>query len=241
VPDAVLEIVHLQKSYGALRPLRISGLRVAPGAAVALLGLDAPAAEIFVNLVTGATLPDAGDVRVFGRNTRGITEGDEWLRTLDRFGILSDRAVLLEELTVAQNLAMTFTLEVDPVPPAVRTRVTALAAEVGLPPAVLDGKVATIDAAARLRVRLGRAIALEPDLLLMEHPTATLAPADVAPFAGDAGRLATARTLAVVAVTADAAFASAIAPDVLKLRPADGELMRQGSGWTAVRRLFDRS
>ena len=88
----------------------IRELRVLPGALVALMGLDGAGAEMFVNLVTGAMLPDDGQVRVFGFDTAAITDGDEWLRTLDRFGILSDRAVLLDELTVAQNLAMTLTL-----------------------------------------------------------------------------------------------------------------------------------
>src|SRR5215207_6184856 len=133
--DWLLELRQVRKDYGALRPLRLRELRVAPGALVALVGLDAPAAEMFVNLVTGATLPDAGAVRVFGFDTAAITDGDEWLRTLDRFGILSDRAVLLDELTVAQNLAMTLTLAIDPIPPAVQSQIERLAQEVGCAPA----------------------------------------------------------------------------------------------------------
>ena len=107
---------------------------------------------MFVNLVTGATLPDSGEVRVFGFDTAAITDGDEWLRTLDRFGILSDRAVLLDELTVAQNLAMTLTLAIDPIPADVRGRVEALASEAGLEADLIDRKVATLTPAAKLRV-----------------------------------------------------------------------------------------
>src|SRR3954452_14329229 len=132
MPDPLVQITELTKDYNALRPLRLRDLEVAPGELLALLGLDAPAAELFVNLVTGATLPDAGAVRVFGVDTAAITDADEWLRTLDRVGILSDRAVLLEELTVAQNLAMTFTLAIDPIPVDVRNTVESLAREVGL-------------------------------------------------------------------------------------------------------------
>ena len=87
-------------------------------------------------------------MRVFGFDTAAITDGDEWLRTLDRFGILSDRAVLLDELTVAQNLAMTLTLAIDPIPADVRGRVEALAADVGLAADLLDRKVATLTPAA---------------------------------------------------------------------------------------------
>ena len=67
--DAVLQIRDVQKKYGALRPLRLRSLDVMRGATVALVGLDAAAAEIFVNLVTGAMLPDTGQVRVFGVDT----------------------------------------------------------------------------------------------------------------------------------------------------------------------------
>ena len=236
--DALLHITHVRKDYGALRPLRLRELQVSRGALVALVGLDAPAAEMFVNLVTGATLPDDGRVQVFGFDTAAITDGDEWLRTLDRFGILSDRAVLLEELTVAQNLAMTITLAIDPIPADVRSRVDSLAAEVGLAADRLDHKVATLAAPGKLRVRLGRAVALGPDLLLMEHPTATLDRDDVAGFAADVRRLASARALTMVAVTADLGFASAMTADVLQLHPATGELVWQAGAWGRVKRLF---
>ena len=115
--DAVLRIRDLQKQYGALRPLRLRWLDVVRGTTVALVGFDAAAAEILVNLVTGAMLPDSGQVRVFGVDTAAIDDAEDWLRRLDRFGILSDRAVLLDELSAAQNLAMTFSMAVDPIPP----------------------------------------------------------------------------------------------------------------------------
>ena len=190
MPEPLVQIGQLTKDYNALRPLRLRDLEVAPGELVALLGLDAPAAELFVNLVTGATLPDAGAVRVFGVDTSSITDADDWLRTLDRVGILSDRAVLLEELTVAQNLAMTLTLAIDPIPVDVRAAVESVAGEVGLLGELLDRKVATLTPAGKLRVRLGRAVALAPDLLILEHPTATLAAEDVPDFAADLRRLA---------------------------------------------------
>ena len=74
-----LEFVGVVKQYGALRPLRMTALAVPPRAIVAVKGLDAPAAETFVNLATGATLPDEGEVRVFGRSTAAVSDADEWL------------------------------------------------------------------------------------------------------------------------------------------------------------------
>jgi ABC-type polar amino acid transport system ATPase subunit len=98
--------------------------------------------------------------------------------------------------------------------------------------------VATLTPGAKLRVRLGRAVALGPDLLILEHPTATLGGEDVDGFAADLRRLAAARALTMVAVTADAAFASAMTPDVLRLQPATGDLLPQTGPWARVKRLF---
>ena len=151
---AVLELSGVVKDYRGLRPLRIAALRVASGEHVALVGVDLVAAEVFINLATGATLPDAGEVRVFGRPTAAIDDSADWLATVDRFGIVSERAVLLDQLTVIQNLAMPFTLEIEPPPDEARHRAVALAREVGLLESVWERPIAALDAAARVRHRL---------------------------------------------------------------------------------------
>ena len=87
---------------------------------------------MLVNLVTGASLPDEGEVRVLGQLTADIAGGDDWLASLDRFGIVSPRGVLLEGATIEQNLAMPLTLQIDPVPPEIAVRVARLAQQVGI-------------------------------------------------------------------------------------------------------------
>src|SRR4051812_6356399 len=114
----VLGVRNVRKHYSALRPLRMNDLRIAPGERVALSGLDAGAAEVLVNLVTGASVPDEGDIAVQGVSTAAIANGDEWLASLDRFGIVSPRAVLLDAATLLQNLTMPLTLQIDPIPEA---------------------------------------------------------------------------------------------------------------------------
>jgi len=224
VTGAVLEFSGTSKAYGGLRPLRIAALRVAAGDRVAILGLDQPSAEVFVNLATGATLPDAGDVSVFGRPTRTIDDSADWLATVDRFGIVSERAVLLDALTVVQNLAMPFTLEIEPPPEAVRERAEALAREVGLPETSWTRPVADLDPAGWLRVRFGRAIALDPAILLLEHASARLRREEVGPIGAQMRAVAAGRGIALVAATADEPFARAVADRVLTLEPATGRL-----------------
>ena len=228
--EVVIALRGVRRDYGGLRPLRVEQLELRQGESVALLGFDRIAAEVLVNLITGATLPESGTVDVFGTPTRTITDPDAWLTAMDRFGILSERVVLLEPFTVEQNLALPFSLEVDELPMTVRSRVRQLAAEVGIAPDQLPQSVARLDVEGQWRVRLGKALALGPRVLLAEHPNAALPPQDVPRFAADLAGIAATRRLAMVVMTADTTFARAVADRVLTLNPATGALS-PASGW----------
>ena len=158
--EPVVEMRGVVKNYNALRPLRIAELSVPAEARVALAGIDAGGAEVMLNLITGASLPDQGEVRVFGQSTADVSNGDAWLASLDRFGIVSERAVLLEAATLTQNLALPFALEIDPVPPQTLTRVDALAEQCGIGRDYLSRRAGDVPAAVRARVHLARAVAL---------------------------------------------------------------------------------
>jgi ABC-type transporter Mla maintaining outer membrane lipid asymmetry ATPase subunit MlaF len=224
VKQTILEISSLSKAYGALRPLRLERLVVHAGEQVAVVGPDQPAAEVFISLVTGASLPDTGEVSVFGRSTAAISTGDEWLASLERFGIVSDRAALLEALTVIQNLSVPFTLDVEPPPEPVRRQARLLAEELRLPEPALEARAGELDAAARLRLRMARALALDPVLLLLEHPSGSVGGRDAQVIGRDLRRVLARRGASSVTITADRNFARAIADRVLVLDPATGRL-----------------
>ena len=200
-------------------------------------GIDQPMAEVFVNLATGAMLPDRGEVRVFGRATSSIADGTAWLALLDRFGIVTDRAVLLEALTPLQNLAVPFTLEIDPLPETALPRVRDLAHEAGLAPADLDKPLAALDAAARARVRLGRALALDPALVLLEHPSAAVDGRHAAALGRHVRTVAGKRGIALVALTTDSTFAAEVADRIVMLDARSGRLKESRNGWGFGRRL----
>ena len=227
-----LAVEGLRKNYSGLRPLRVNDLSVGDGERVALAGLDAAAAELLVNLVTGAAVPDEGTVRIFGHATADIVDGDAWLATLDQFGIVSPRAALLEEATVEQNLAMPFTLQIDPVPPDVAIRIRGLAVEAGLDKA-LGSRAGMLSGADRARLHLARAAALGPRLLVLEHPTADVPEPERRAFAAGAARMADARKLSALAITMDLDFAEAFAHRPLALEAATGALKpwKRKRGW----------
>jgi len=228
---AAVEMRGVVKNYNALRPLRIAELSVAAGARLALAGIDAGGAEVMLNLVTGASLPDEGEVRVFGRRTSDVSDGDDWLASLDSFGIVSERAVLLEGATLTQNLALPFALDIDPVPPETIVRVEALADECEIAREYLAQRAGDVPPAVRVRVHLARAIALRPRLLLLEHPTAALEGNAGAAFGSTVARVCEGRTLTMLAVTQDLQFASAAAHDTLTLQGATGQLIAARRSW----------
>lgn len=209
----------------------MQSLNVDAGERVALSGFDAGAAEVLVNLITGASVPDEGTVEVCGRVTHAIADGDDWLAWLDRFGIVSPRAVLLDAATLGQNLAMPLTLQIDPVPPAILAQVDRLADDVGLDRALLDRPIAGLDPAARARAHLARAIALGPSILILEHPTVGFAAGQAKPFGEAVARVSASRPHATLIISEDAEFSAAAADRRLALHPASGELRAAGRRW----------
>jgi ABC-type ATPase involved in cell division len=226
----VVDMQGVEKPYGGLRPLRIRALRFHADDRTWLTGFDAAAAETFVNLTTGASVPEAGAVRVDGQDTREIATDTEWLASLDRFGIVTHRAVLVDGLSIAANLALPLTLSVDPMSDVTRAAVLALAREVDLPEARLTAAAGTLTPVERVRVDLARGLAHGPRVLLLEHPTARLA-GDVAASreAGECLRdLARRRNLGWLALSDDEVFMQAAGGTRLELRPATGDLVDTG-------------
>jgi len=235
--EPLVAVRDVVKDYKGLRPFRLQSLDLSAGDVVTLTGPDRLMASVLTDLLTGTTVPDSGEIEVAGHRTRDIADHDAWLSFLDQFGLVNDRVVLLEALTVAQNLAVPLTLELDPMPASVRARVEQLAAAVDLPGDILDQPVAPHGVAVSARVRLGRAIALDPRILVIEHPTADLPRDAAAPLGKTVRQLAAARGLAVLAVSSDAAFCELAATRRLSWRPGDGSVSEAG-GW---RRFFGGS
>lgn len=228
--NILISLRGVRKDYNGLRPLRVERLELREGESLAIVGFDRAGAEVLVDLITAASLPDSGDVDIFGTPTSAITDSGTWLRELDHFGIVSERAVLLEQLTVEQNLALPLTLELDDLPAAVRARMRELADEVGIALDELPQALGRLGPSGQLRVRLGRALALAPRVLLAEHPNATLPSEETPTFAADFARIIAGRRVATLVLTADRTFAGAVAERVLTLDPATGEL-RSSAGW----------
>jgi len=102
---------------------------------------------------------------------------------------------------------------------------------VGLGEADWDRAAGSLDGLNRARLRLGRALALGPSVLLLEHATAGVERQSVAAFAAAVRRAATARRIAALVLGADPEFAAVAAERVLTLDPATGRLAPRRRRW----------
>ena len=227
--DVLLRLRGVSRDYRSLRPLRIAELDLPPGRSLALLGFDQTMAEVLVDLITGAVLPDSGEIVAFGQHTSSIADPGSWLTTLDQFGLFTDRAVLVEQFTVEQNLALPLSITVEDMTPEIGARVAELASEIGLA-SELRRQAGVLGPALRARIRLGRALALAPRVLVAEHPNATLSAQEASALGTDMARIIETRGIASIVLTADQSFARAVSKEILVLEPATGAL-KPASSW----------
>ena len=136
---------------------------------------------------------------MFGRPTTSITAVDDWVTELDRFGLISERAVPWigsrpSRISRCRSRSRWMTCP----NPSVH-EVGRLAAEVGLTTEELPFPLPRLAPAAQLRLRVGRALALRPRVLLAEHPNASLSRDESPRFAKDFARITSERGLASLA------------------------------------------
>ena len=168
VPDApvleapVLEALGVSKRFGAVVALRDASLILNRGEVVALMGANGAGKSTFVKILTGALSPDTGHVRIKGRDARVSSPAEA-----RRSGLVPvyQEPSLIPDLDVADNLRLGNT----PVE-AFRHWVEAL----GIPDLRLDDMIGRLPLATLRILDLARALAAEPDVLLLDEMTAAL-------------------------------------------------------------------
>lgn len=171
-----VELRRLMKSFRGRPVLRGMDLRVHPGETYAIVGGSGTGKSVCIKHMIGLLRADAGEVWVEGRDVTHLSE-EEWVPVRRRFGMVFQGAALFDSLSVRENVAWPLREHLDQPEETTRSRVRACLAAVGLPDVeeMLPGE---LSGGMRKRVGIARAIALEPEIILYDEPTAGLDPAN---------------------------------------------------------------
>ena len=172
--DAAVELAGVWKGFDRQTVLRGLDLEVPRGTTLSVMGGSGSGKTVLLRLVAGLIKPDRGRVRLLGVETVPLRE-EALLPLRQRMGVVFQGAALFDSLSVYENVA--YPLREHRLLPEgeVAARVHRLLARVGLHD--VDTKLpADLSGGMKKRVGIARALALEPELVLYDEPTAGLDP-----------------------------------------------------------------
>jgi simple sugar transport system ATP-binding protein len=172
VTAPALELRGIVKRFGPVQALRGADFILAAGEVHALLGENGAGKSTLMHVAYGLLRPDAGVIVVRGRTV--IPRSPRDARRLG-IGMVHQHFTSVAALTVAENVALAAGWAVSP--RALRDRVVALTSRVGLP-LDPDARADTLPVAAKQRLEIVKALAADATILLLDEPTAVLAPSE---------------------------------------------------------------
>jgi ribose transport system ATP-binding protein len=160
--DLLLEATGVSKTYGAVVALRSASLAVRPGEVHALIGANGAGKSTLVKILTGAVRPDAGRIAVRGRERTAHSPAEARRR-----GLVSvyQEPALIPDLDIRSNLRLTET-PIEPFRHWLH--------ELGLQDLDLSSLARRLPLASLRIIDLARALAIEPDVLILDEMTAAL-------------------------------------------------------------------
>jgi phospholipid/cholesterol/gamma-HCH transport system ATP-binding protein len=222
----VIAVDDLHKSFGSQTVLNGISLTVHRGETLAVLGRSGTGKSVLLRLVIGLEKPDSGSIRIHGQDTAGLAL-DEMGEIRKKMGFVFQQAALYDSLTVEQNVAFPLQHHKKDMSKSERSdRVKQLLAEVGME-GNLRKMPSDISGGMQKRVGLARALALEPDVLLLDEPTAGLDPISSGEIDDLVLKLQQKYHMASIVVTHDLHSAKAIADRLALLN--EGNVVIEGS------------
>jgi ABC-2 type transport system ATP-binding protein len=165
--SAAIEVAHLVKLYKTTRAVDDVSFRIARGSITGLLGGNGAGKTTTIAMIMGLVLPTSGRIRVLG-----CSMPDQSADVLGRMNFESPYVDMPMRLTVRQNLSIFGRLYAVE---NLRERIEKLAADLDLGE-FLDRPNGKLSAGQKTRVALAKALINQPELLLLDEPTASLDP-----------------------------------------------------------------
>ncbi len=234
--DAIVEVIDLAKWFTAgtgqrIRVLDNISLTVYEGETLVIMGGSGCGKSTLLNCMIGEYRPDHGQIKIFGKD---ITLMDEFEmnEVRKKFGILFQSGALFNSMTVGENVALPLLEHSDVDPSVIEIIVTIKLEQVKMLPH-RDKMPSQLSGGQKKRAGLARAIALDPQILFYDEPSAGLDPVTVAAIDDLIISLSKKLGVTSVVVTHDMASAFRIADRMVMLH--SGKILRIGT-----RREFEK-
>ncbi|MFQ5630600.1 MAG: ABC transporter ATP-binding protein, partial [bacterium] len=170
----IIDIRDLETHYGTRQILKGVDLQVYPGETLVILGRSGCGKSTLLRHMVGLASPTAGTIMIKGQDITQLKE-DSAVDILKKFGVLFQGAALFNSMTVAENvsLALREHTELEESTIGIMTRIKLEL--VGLS-GFEDFKPAQLSGGMKKRAGLARAIAMDPEILFCDEPSAGLDP-----------------------------------------------------------------
>ena len=222
-----IEIEGLRNSFGEQVIHEDLSLQVRRGEILGVVGGSGTGKSVLMRSIIGLQIPDAGEIRVFGKNTIGA-EPDEESSVRSRWGVLFQGGALFSTLTVAENVEVPLKQFYPELDPELRHEIARYKVVMsGLPEEAAAKYPSELSGGMKKRAGLARALALDPELLFLDEPTAGLDPIGAAAFDELTRSLTDILGLTVFLITHDLDTLYAICDRVAVL--ADGKVIAVGT------------
>lgn len=241
--DGIIDVSGLYAGYGDKVIVHDVSFSVQRGEILALIGGSGCGKSTIIRTLVGLLAPTAGRLRIFGEDPNTL-EDDDRIRFLRRIGMLFQNGALLGSLTVGENVILPLK-EHTKLPNEIMHQIAeAKLAMVGLPQ-VASLMPNELSGGMRKRAALSRAMAMDPELLLCDEPSAGLDPIVASGIDETLLDLRDKLSMTLLVVTHDLASVKRIADRVVMLDK--GHVLAQGtvseleqSTHTIVRDFFSR-